>query len=154
MLRCTSVLRQRLTRSIICGGRPGLAGRLRLQAAQSLLILGGHASYEKMALEHFELLAWVAQDSAYQVRQTFIQKLVKYIMKKKVTNTRYTLILFLTAHDPDRENILLVSLRRVRVGGKIDADTDGSGQTRRHGAGQEDAARQVYTTPVESRAPD
>jgi sister-chromatid-cohesion protein PDS5 len=99
--------------------RPGLAGRLRLQAAISLLRLATAPQYDKYVIQHLHLLAWAFQDQAFQVRGALIHKLVAYTLNRRITNTRYTTILFITAHDPDYENILMAQRSIMSKAGKL-----------------------------------
>ncbi|ORX94611.1 ARM repeat-containing protein [Basidiobolus meristosporus CBS 931.73] len=76
---------------------------LRLAAAVSVLKLARHPVYEKMiAQSDFNWLALTAQDPCFQVRSAFVSKLIKYL-GRKVLHVRYLPILFLVAHDPEKE---------------------------------------------------
>lgn len=87
---------------------PGLASRLRLQAAVSLLRLATVQQYDRLiSTQAFQQLAWTIQDPAFQVRGALIHKLVAYTMSRKLAAPKYTCLLFLTAHDPDYENALM-----------------------------------------------
>lgn len=86
---------------------PGLAGRLRLQAAVSLLKLGQAVRYEAQVLKQLEQLAWVLQDATFQVRGLLTRKLVAYIHARRLPSYKFTTLLFITAHDPDPENLMM-----------------------------------------------
>lgn len=105
--------------------RPGLAGRFRLQAAISMLKLSRVPKYEKLVHPSFIHLALMTQDTAFQIRGIFIHKLIAYLFAKKFPGNvanRMMVMLFLTAHDPDKENILMArrfvmeSTARLRPG--------------------------------------
>jgi sister-chromatid-cohesion protein PDS5 len=77
--------------------------RLRLLAAQLCLKLCTRGIYENLFHpEAFNRLACVAQDSLYQVRRNFIEKLQKYLASSRLSSRFYTVI-FLMAFEPDAE---------------------------------------------------
>ncbi|MBW0491031.1 hypothetical protein O181_030746 [Austropuccinia psidii MF-1] len=84
---------------------PGVASRLRLRAAQSILKLASYQALSQNINSHFETLAWMSQDSCYWVRERFITKLVKYLQSRRLNNPRFNVILFLVPHDPEPEII-------------------------------------------------
>lgn len=86
---------------------PGLAGRLRLESAISLLKLGTQEVYYKLFMEYFEHFAWTMQDPAFQVRSGLVHKFIRYASQGKIKNPKMHTALFLTAHDPDVENRLM-----------------------------------------------
>lgn len=87
--------------------RPGLAGRLRLESALSLLKLGTQEAYHKLFMEYFEHFAWTLQDPAFQVRSGLVHKFIRYASQGRINNSKMNTALFLTAHDPDVENRLM-----------------------------------------------
>jgi sister-chromatid-cohesion protein PDS5 len=86
---------------------PGLAGRLRLQAATSLLKLAQAPALEKFVMHFFSPLAWSLQDQAFQVRGAIVHKLIHYCHMKRLPSFKYNTLLFVTAHDPDPENMMM-----------------------------------------------
>ncbi|KIJ30528.1 hypothetical protein M422DRAFT_36533 [Sphaerobolus stellatus SS14] len=81
---------------------PTAKSRLRLLAATSLLQLASIPAYCEDIMPDFPLVALTIQDSCFQVRLGFLTKLVSYLSRKK-TDPRFTVIVFLTAHDPEKE---------------------------------------------------
>ncbi|EGO03586.1 hypothetical protein SERLA73DRAFT_46084 [Serpula lacrymans var. lacrymans S7.3] len=81
---------------------PSVRSRLRLQAAISLLRLATIDAYTTVIDENFILLAITVQDSCYNVRVTFLEKLVVLLTQRKLS-PRYNLIPFLTTHDPEAD---------------------------------------------------
>ncbi|CDO77959.1 hypothetical protein BN946_scf184971.g9 [Trametes cinnabarina] len=76
--------------------------RLRLQAATSLLHL---ATVQKYALEvgkFFVAIALTIQDPVYQVRMTFLDKLVSLLSRNKLP-VQFNIIPFLSVHDPEED---------------------------------------------------
>ena len=86
---------------------PGLAGRLRLQAATSLLKLGQSPALEKFVMHFFSPLAWSLQDSAFQVRGALVHKLIQYCHTRRLPSYKFNTLLFVVAHDPDPENSMM-----------------------------------------------
>lgn len=102
---------------------PGLAGRFRLQAALSLLKLGQAVQYEQQVLKQLQQLAWVLQDATFQVRGLLTRKLVAYIRGRRLPSYKFTTLLFITAHDPDPENL---SMSRKCVTDRYQAASPGA----------------------------
>lgn len=73
-------------------------------------------------MEHFETFAWAMQDPAFQVRSGLVHKFIRYASYSRINNPKMNTALFLTAHDPDVENRLMVQkyiverLRTARPG--------------------------------------
>ncbi|KAK7046668.1 sister chromatid cohesion protein pds5 [Favolaschia claudopus] len=84
------------------GEDPKVMSRMRLQAAISLLHLSTVPAYAKAITPRFLKLALVVQDTCFDVRMTFLKKLVPLAMQQKVP-TYYNVIPFLTVHDPETE---------------------------------------------------
>jgi sister chromatid cohesion protein PDS5 len=77
--------------------------RLRLVAAKLLLKLCTNKMFEGLLSPiAFNHLALVAQDSIFQVRRGFVEKVQKYLVQDKLTN-RFYAILFLVAFEPDMQ---------------------------------------------------
>jgi sister chromatid cohesion protein PDS5 len=75
--------------------------RLRLVAAKLLLKLCTNKMFEGLLSPiAFNHLALVAQDSIFQVRRGFVEKVQKYLVQDKLAN-RFYAILFLVAFEPD-----------------------------------------------------
>lgn len=77
---------------------------LRLTAARGLLKLAkADSAFDGMITQHdFQKLALVIQDSCYQVRESFANRLIKYIQIGGLP-MRYSVILMLSAHEPEVE---------------------------------------------------
>lgn len=86
---------------------PGLAGRLRLQTAISLLKLGQASALERYVMHYFSPLAWSLQDPAFQVRGVLVHKLIQYCHTRRLPSYKFNTLLFITAHDPDPENTMM-----------------------------------------------
>ncbi|KAJ6484326.1 armadillo-type protein [Mycena vitilis] len=82
------------------GEDPKVMSRMRLQAAVSLLHLSAIPTYAKAIAPRFLKLALVVQDTCFDVRYTFLKKLVA--LSKRVP-THYGVIPFLTVHDPEAD---------------------------------------------------
>ncbi|KAF7350447.1 Sister chromatid cohesion protein pds5 [Mycena venus] len=82
------------------GEDPKVMSRMRLQAAVSLLHLSTVPAYSKAIAPRFLKLAIVVQDTCFDVRMTFLKKLVTLASAQKVP-THYNVIPFLTVHDPE-----------------------------------------------------
>ena len=52
------------------------------------------------------------QDTCFDVRSLFLSKLIKYMVARKL-DARFNIVLFLTAHDPEKENRDRVSIMKV-----------------------------------------
>ncbi|KAJ7207075.1 armadillo-type protein [Mycena pura] len=76
--------------------------RMRLQAAVSLLHLSTVPVYAKAIAPRFLKLAIVVQDSCFDVRMTFLKKLVALAAGQKLP-PQYNVIPFLTVHDPEAD---------------------------------------------------
>ena len=77
------------------------ASRLRLLAAQQLLKLSTSKIFSDVVTSQaFNRLATVAQDSIFQVRRGFIEKLQKYLVQNRLPSRFYTII-FLLAFEPE-----------------------------------------------------
>lgn len=77
------------------------ASRLRLLAAQQLLKLSTrHIFSDVVTPQAFNRLATVAQDSIFQVRRGFVEKLQKYLVQNRLPSRFYTII-FLLAFEPE-----------------------------------------------------
>ncbi|KAJ7145311.1 armadillo-type protein [Mycena crocata] len=82
------------------GEDPKVKSRMRLQAALSMLHLSTVPTYAKAIAPRFLKLAIVVQDTCFDVRMTFLKKLVTLSQPQKVP-THYNVIPFLTVHDPE-----------------------------------------------------
>ncbi|KAI0938430.1 hypothetical protein AcW1_001836 [Taiwanofungus camphoratus] len=81
---------------------PRIRTRLRLQAAVSLLHLSGIEAYSSEIATNFVLLAITIQDPCYQVRITFMDKLVTLLTARKLS-PRFNVVPFLSVHDPEAD---------------------------------------------------
>ncbi|KLO11387.1 ARM repeat-containing protein [Schizopora paradoxa] len=81
---------------------PVVKSHLRLQAAKSLLCLSTVDAYAEEMTPNFSLLAFTIQDTCYDVRLRFLTKLIVLLHARKLP-PKYSLILFLTVHDPEEE---------------------------------------------------
>ncbi|KAF9457542.1 armadillo-type protein [Collybia nuda] len=81
---------------------PKVISRMRLQAAVSLLHLSTTEVYANAMSPKFLRLAVVVQDSCYNVRVTFLTKLISLLQPRKLP-PRYNVIPFLTVHDPESD---------------------------------------------------
>ncbi|KAG9013484.1 hypothetical protein FRB94_002559 [Tulasnella sp. JGI-2019a] len=79
-----------------------IQARVRLRAGIALLKLSFIDVYCKMITANFPLLAVMVQDSSFHVRSAFLNKLIGYLVSRKL-DARFNVIPFLTAHDPERE---------------------------------------------------
>ncbi|KAF7349279.1 Sister chromatid cohesion protein pds5 [Mycena sanguinolenta] len=84
------------------GEDPKVMSRMRLQAAVSLLHLSSVPTYAKAIAPRFLKLALVVQDTCFDVRMTFLKKLVTLLHPQKVP-IQYNVIPFLTVHDPEAD---------------------------------------------------
>lgn len=75
---------------------------MRLQAATSLLHLSTIRHYAAAVDEYFVLIALSIQDSVYQVRMRFLDKMVSLLSKNKIS-IRYNMLPFLCVHDPEAD---------------------------------------------------
>ncbi|KAH9849574.1 armadillo-type protein [Lenzites betulinus] len=76
--------------------------RLRLQAATSLLHLATVEIYAPEIAKHFVSIALAIQDPVYQVRMSFLNKLVALLSKNKLP-VQYNIVPFLSVHDPEAD---------------------------------------------------
>ncbi|KAJ3999568.1 armadillo-type protein [Lentinula boryana] len=76
--------------------------RIRLQAAISLMYLSTIPTYAEALAPKFLRLALTVQDTCFNVRMSFLQKLLPLLFYRKLP-AKYHLILFLTAHDPEED---------------------------------------------------
>ncbi|THH15253.1 hypothetical protein EW146_g5196 [Bondarzewia mesenterica] len=81
---------------------PKVKARMRLQAAVSLLHLATAEKYSSFISTNFVLLALTMQDSCYQVRSGFLQKLIALLKPRKLP-AHFNVIPFLTVHDPEAD---------------------------------------------------
>ncbi|KAI0747029.1 armadillo-type protein [Daedaleopsis nitida] len=79
---------------------PQTKARLRLQAATSLLHLSTVQSYAQEVNKYFVHIAITIQDPVYQVRMTFLDKLVQLLSRNRIP-MQYNIVPFLTIHDPE-----------------------------------------------------
>lgn len=79
---------------------------MRLQAAVSLLRLATVRKFADAAADNFILLAITIQDPCYQVRMTFVNKLLGLLTSRRLPNG-YNVIPFLSCHDPEADVITL-----------------------------------------------
>ncbi|GJN93116.1 hypothetical protein Rhopal_006161-T1 [Rhodotorula paludigena] len=99
---------------------PPVASRIRLGAALSLLKLlaSNDPTYLKTILGKLDLLARMAQDTTFEVREGFLRKLVPLLRHTRIhpqAIPRFNMILFLVAHEPEVElKELVLSLPRSR----------------------------------------
>ncbi|KAG6907699.1 hypothetical protein DXG01_007755 [Tephrocybe rancida] len=84
------------------GEDPKVMSRMRLQAAVSLLHLSTVDMYAQTIAPKFLRLAVTVQDSCYNVRVSFLSKLVSLLQPRKLP-PRYNVIPFLTVHDPESD---------------------------------------------------
>ncbi|KAL5521605.1 PDS5 [Sanghuangporus sanghuang] len=81
---------------------PTVKSRLRLQAATSLLHLATVEKFAEAIAPDFVLLALTIQDSCYNVRDSFLKKLMLLVNAGKLP-ARFNVIFFLTVHDPEED---------------------------------------------------
>ncbi|KAJ7755342.1 armadillo-type protein [Mycena maculata] len=84
------------------GEDPKVMSRMRLQAAVSLLHLSTVPTLVKTIAPKFAKLALVVQDTCFDVRMTFLKKLVTLSQRQKIP-AHYNVIPFLTVHDPEAD---------------------------------------------------
>ncbi|OSD08806.1 hypothetical protein PYCCODRAFT_1380708 [Trametes coccinea BRFM310] len=82
--------------------QPTTKSRLRLQAATSLLHLATVPQYSHDVATYFVAIALTIQDPVYQVRMTFLDKLVSLLSRNKLP-VQYNIIPFLSVHDPEED---------------------------------------------------
>ncbi|EIW55568.1 uncharacterized protein TRAVEDRAFT_73422 [Trametes versicolor FP-101664 SS1] len=76
--------------------------RLRLQAATSMLHLSAVSTYVPEVTKYFVQIALTIQDPVYQVRMTFLDKLVALLSRGKLP-PQYNIVPFLSVHDPEAD---------------------------------------------------
>ncbi|KAJ7432911.1 armadillo-type protein [Mycena galericulata] len=84
------------------GEDPKVMSRMRLQAAVSMLHLATAPTYAKAIAPRFLKLAIVVQDTCFDVRMTFLKKLIRLSQRQKLP-AHYNVIPFLTVHDPESD---------------------------------------------------
>jgi hypothetical protein len=87
------------------------ASRLRLQAGFSLFKIAGVRELEPRVLQHLDKLAALMQDYCFTVRQRFLHKLGKYMAAVRLANPQFNLLFYITAVDPEAENIQFVRFK-------------------------------------------
>ena len=75
---------------------------MRVQAAVSLLRLASIPKYFNLVSANFNNLALTVQDPCYQVRITFLRKLIA-LLPKQTLPVQFSIIPFLTVHDPEAD---------------------------------------------------
>ncbi|PWN42791.1 hypothetical protein IE81DRAFT_289632 [Ceraceosorus guamensis] len=85
------------------GAPPAAKSRMRLQASLCVLKMARVEALEAFIKREFTELALVIQDPCFQVRQTFLHKLLKYLRFRRLS-PRFNAIPFLVAFDPEKEN--------------------------------------------------
>ncbi|PIL27726.1 hypothetical protein GSI_10879 [Ganoderma sinense ZZ0214-1] len=81
---------------------PYVKSRLRLQSSTSLLRLSAIPGYAQEVSKYFVQIALTIQDPVYQVRMTFLDKLVVALSKGKIP-IQYNMVPFLAVHDPEAD---------------------------------------------------
>ncbi|EKM56477.1 uncharacterized protein PHACADRAFT_207705 [Phanerochaete carnosa HHB-10118-sp] len=81
---------------------PRAKSRVRLQAAISLLRMATVKDFAESIAPNFVVLALVVQDACYQVRITFVNKLVGLLTAMRLPPT-YNVVPFLSVHDPEKD---------------------------------------------------
>ncbi|KZT00644.1 uncharacterized protein LAESUDRAFT_687811 [Laetiporus sulphureus 93-53] len=81
---------------------PKTKARLRLQAAVSMLHLASVPAFAKVIATNFVLLAVTVQDPCFEVRMTFMDKLIMLLTARKIP-AQYNVIPFLSVHDPEAD---------------------------------------------------
>ncbi|KAK0556088.1 Sister chromatid cohesion protein pds5 [Tilletia horrida] len=82
--------------------------RLRLAAATGLVKLARVPAYEQLLGHDFITLAFAVQDVCFGVRQRFLFKILQYLTQKRLPS-RFTVVGFLSAVDPEPENRHLIT---------------------------------------------
>ncbi|GAA96258.1 uncharacterized protein L969DRAFT_100755 [Mixia osmundae IAM 14324] len=100
---CTSVLE---TADQVCDASVEEArAEMRLASAKALLRLLRLPRRSAGRFGAFERLAWTIQDPVFSVRNRFLIAVIKGLLQRRLPVTEFGVILFLTAHDPEAENI-------------------------------------------------
>ncbi|KAJ7695426.1 cohesin-associated protein Pds5 [Mycena rosella] len=107
------------------GEDPKVMSRMRLQAAVSLLHLSTVPAYAIAIAPRFLKLAIVVQDTCFDVRMTFLKKVVFFLQPPKVP-AHYNVIPFLTVHDPEAD---VKALAMSYVNGVVRKASAGSDST-------------------------
>lgn len=96
---------------------------LRLKAALCLLKLARQSRYDQMINGgNFPKLAFTTQDECFNVRNLFLNKLMRYLSKRQLPS-RYNPIAFLTVFDPEADNKqMVVSYAESQYGAMPSAD--------------------------------
>ncbi|TFK86665.1 hypothetical protein K466DRAFT_492369 [Polyporus arcularius HHB13444] len=81
---------------------PWARSRLRLQATTSLLHLSTVKKYALEVSKYFVPMALIMQDPVYQVRMTFLDKLVSFLSRRRI-HPMYNIVPFLCVHDPEHD---------------------------------------------------
>ncbi|RPD56961.1 hypothetical protein L226DRAFT_491089 [Lentinus tigrinus ALCF2SS1-7] len=79
---------------------PWARARLRLQATTSLLHLSTVKKYALEVSKYFVPIAITIQDPVYQVRMTFLDKLISFLSRRRI-HPMYNIVPFLSVHDPE-----------------------------------------------------
>ncbi|RPD70263.1 hypothetical protein L226DRAFT_526109 [Lentinus tigrinus ALCF2SS1-7] len=79
---------------------PWARARLRLQATTSLLHLSTVKKYALEVSKYFVPIAITIQDPVYQVRMTFLDKLISFLSQRRI-HPMYNIVPFLSVHDPE-----------------------------------------------------
>ncbi|CAD6889459.1 unnamed protein product [Tilletia controversa] len=82
---------------------PGHLARLRLAAATNLVKLARIPVFDALIGHEFSNLAFAVQDVCFGVRQRFLRKVLNYLSQRRLPS-RYNIIGFLSAVDPEAEN--------------------------------------------------
>ena len=101
-----------------------MKSRLRLEAASSILHLSTVDKFSEATAPLFLTVALTIQDSCYEVREGFQDKLLPLIAARKLP-VRFNIIPFLTAHDPMDElrnkarSFVMLQTRRLGPGARL-----------------------------------
>ncbi|PFH47385.1 hypothetical protein AMATHDRAFT_152196 [Amanita thiersii Skay4041] len=98
----TTILENRGTLAPDANEDSRVMSRMRLQAAISLLHLSIIDLFATALIPKFLRMAVVVQDSCYNVRITFLSKLITLLQPRKIP-PRFNVIPFLTIHDPETD---------------------------------------------------
>lgn len=102
-----------------------VSSKIRLAAALAFLKLLAtqDRSYNKgiIAPSRFETLSHIAQDQTFEVRESFLRKLLAYLRHGRMLQgvaARFNMVLFLVAHEPEddlKEAVLVFARARRRL---------------------------------------
>ncbi|KAK4699468.1 sister chromatid cohesion protein PDS5, partial [Phenoliferia sp. Uapishka_3] len=84
---------------------PPVASHLRLVSALSILKLASSDKFMREIMKKFDVLARVAQDTCYEVRSAFVNKLGTLMRNRIVKSPRFNMVFFMVAHDPELDVI-------------------------------------------------